>query len=484
MKSRPWLRVGACLIGAALLGVVLGTGLGLPTRARAQAGGSGNNLYAVDCASSSFCVTVGAAGMIWQYNGGGWVRQPGGMNSDLYDVACPSTSLCFAVGAAGTILQYNGSSWNADLSGSGSNLYGVTCAGIAICFAAGANGTLLQYNGSSWSVKPPFPPAPVGLSSDMADVTCLNPNLCFAVGGAGRIFEYDGNRWNTQIGNTGSALNSITCINTSLCFAVGAAGTILQYNGNSWTNRSSGTGNDLSGVTCVNASLCFAVGAVGAIFHYDGTGWSPVQPAVTTSYLSDVACPSVSLCFVAGAGYTILQYNGSAWSFANLFYPPPATPYIYIPPCTFPVQEYKLQACYPPGWNLVSSALIPYPVTRWFWNPSTSQYQQVGTNTQIPGSQGAWAYFTQVTLVNLGTAGSDAAVLAPLLGGQWQQVGDPFQDVAATICGFGIVAYTYDPIAGSYTQATTLKQGQGAWAYAQAAGTITFVPASGACPSS
>jgi hypothetical protein len=42
-----------------------------------------------------------------------------------------------------------------------------------------------------------------------------------------------------------------------------------------------------------------------------------------------------------------------------------------------------------------------------------------------------------------------------------------------TISGADTV-YTYDPVAGQYIAATTLKPGQGAWVLSNAGGTITL----------
>lgn len=459
--TRHRLRIGAYLASATLLGAVLSIVLSGTAGARAQTGGSGNNLYAVDCSSANFCVAVESAGVILQFRGPAWDAAASGTSNDLYDVACASgTSICFAVGANGTILQYSDSAWSGDASGTGSNLYGVACPSVSVCFAVGANGTLLQYNGSAWSVQRPFPPAPAGSSSDMADVTCPSTSLCFAVGAGGRIFQNNGAGWNAQASNTSNALNGVSCLNASLCFAVGAAGTILQYNGNAWTGQSSGTASALTGVTCLSASLCFAVGAGGTMLQYNGSGWNPVQPSVTTNYLSDIACQSstaTNLCFAVGLNGTLLTYEYGSWSGQQ--------------------SGASFTTTYQAGWNFIgvpAGTVITGNVGPLYtYQANDTSYEQVPAGMPLQGGAGYWADFASSTKITAAAAPvpASAPFVVPVPASHWIMVGNP-SDVPVTLTGVG-VAYTYGSSTG-YAQAFELNPGQGAWVYSQNGGPLSM----------
>jgi len=139
-------------------------------------------------------------------------------------------------------------------------------------------------------------------------------------------------------------------------------------------------------------------------------------------------------------------------------------------------------ATYAPGWNIVggpagttfAQALNPlytFPAN----NPSAPNYQTVpNTQTLTPG-QGYWAYFNSTTTVNLsGTATLLFSISIPAA--QYIQIANP-TTTNVTVSGADIV-YAYDPtVAASgqpYTAITTLKPGQGAWAYSNAGGTLTL----------
>jgi len=154
-----------------------------------------------------------------------------------------------------------------------------------------------------------------------------------------------------------------------------------------------------------------------------------------------------------------------------------------------------MQVCYPSGWNLVGGPdTFAFPVPIWVWDPFAGQYKQYPAfmpfgPAGIGTGQGAWAYFAQATAVTIPGPPSNTPVSIPLVARRWQQIGNPFRVAGATVCGAGLSAFvfTYDPAAGTYSQVTTLKQGQGAWVYATTGGSLTLVPTGVpgvTCPSS
>ena len=190
--------------------------------------------------------------------------------------------------------------------------------------------------------------------------------------------------------------------------------------------------------------------------------WSGLRSRWQPTVLAGVGCALVLAAAVLGRG-------GVASVAAQTSC---ATP---IPPGQPPPPESSNRVCYPPGWSLVGSfSTLPYPVTRWTWNPGSGQYQQVGTGASLPNGQGAWASFQQTTAVDLGVQDVLTSVPVSLAAGQWQQVGSPYAGADTALCGSGFSAFIYNPTAGAYSQATVLTPGQGAWVYAPSGGTVTL----------
>ena len=154
-----------------------------------------------------------------------------------------------------------------------------------------------------------------------------------------------------------------------------------------------------------------------------------------------------------------------------------ATP---IPPGQPPPPNSSNRVCYPPGWNLIGGPpFIRWPVPLFVWDPVAGQYKQFPADSQLQSAgigngQGAWASFQQTTAVDLGVQGGFASVPVSLAADQWQQAGSPYAGADTALCGSGFSAFTYDPTAGAYSQATVLTPGQGAWVYAPSGGTLTL----------
>jgi hypothetical protein len=272
----------------------------------------------VSCVSTSFCMAVGdefSSGadqnLAEQWNGTAWSvdATPNKIGSStenqLSAVSCASTTFCVAVGFydASTefpfinqtlVEQWNGTTWSIDsspnTSGSVSNtLNAVKCASSSVCEAVGFAGsgssssTLAEsWSGSSWSI-----------------VTSPNGS-----------------------GATTNTLNGIDCTSTTFCVAVGwEASTIEhtlveQWNGASWSvvsspNTSSTIDNLPYAVACTSNSFCMLVGETqnGSTLQtlgelWDGTAWAvvatPNASGNHTSGLSGVSCVTVTFCTAAG----------------------------------------------------------------------------------------------------------------------------------------------------------------------------------------
>ena len=308
------------------------------TNANAASGSASNNLNAVSCPTSSFCVAVGqqntATGggvLLEQWNGTVWsvvpgVSVPASSNDDLDGVSCAGPAFCLAVGgdAAGALAEmWNGTSWSAvtvpvPSGNTGTpNLYSVSCVATNVCeglgtaFNAGASIVYgVQWNGTALTLTtaatPTVAPTAVVAANGM---DCTSATACVAVGttnaqAAGGVpfaEVWNGATWTLADTGfsaglaTGSRLWSVSCVGASWCQAVGVAGgtpttsLIETWNGTQWTaasnvpSTSPSVAQTLTGVDCFSMTTCSAVGSTGAgataatlALNWNGTAWSIV----------------------------------------------------------------------------------------------------------------------------------------------------------------------------------------------------------------
>ncbi len=338
-----------------------------------------NHLYGVSCASASFCVAVGSysngtvdQNLVLTWNGSSWSLDSAASLSTsssqynvLTGVSCASTSFCVAVGAYsnGTVnqnlvLTWNGSSWSLDsaasLSTSSSQdnyLDGVSCVSASFCVAAGAyyNGTVdqnlvLTWNGTSWSLDSAASLSTSASQDNALDgLSCASTSFCVAAGyytksvaaNQNLLLTWNGSSWSLDSAASLSTsasqdnfLNGISCVSASFCVADGShAGSsayqniMLTWNGSVWSldaaaslSTSTLQGNELNGVSCISASSCVAAGSFkngGATWQsllltWNGTSWSLDSAAsLSTSAsqyndLKSVSCASAYSCVAAG----------------------------------------------------------------------------------------------------------------------------------------------------------------------------------------
>ena len=173
-----------------------------------------NYLFSVSCLSASLCVAVGAfmtggvnqpMAQIW--NGSNWTIQvvPSSSlteNSFLEGVSCASTSWCVAVGAETinnqaahqTMIQvWDGSNWSIQTSPNSSltednYLWSVSCVSVSSCVAVGVyyvgnnTRTLVEVgDGSTWTIQSSPSPEPTD-NNRLESVSCAADWNCVAVG--------------------------------------------------------------------------------------------------------------------------------------------------------------------------------------------------------------------------------------------------------------------------------------------------------------
>jgi hypothetical protein len=340
----------------------------------------GGYISGISCPSSKMCIAVGSfytdeteTPLVEMWNGKSWTLvvapSTGAMYDELEAVTCTSTSFCMIVGGYGgddagggpLVMTFNGSSFSShnvpvtEADSEDAYLYAVSCASPTACLAAGQEDDppfSVWWNGKSVSVS--TMPQPQDEWAEPYGVACVSKSKCFATAEyetATPTEEYDyqsyiavwnGHSWSfvTQkvrvAGASEVELGTITCPSSKRCVSVGwgynsstgweAISDI--YNGSKWTGELVGEPSHsdysgLSGVACTSSKACIAVGVsysesngryYPSMAKVSGTTWSD------KSFLSDkvsgdlyaVACATSSLCFAAGESYPNL-YNDEAW---------------------------------------------------------------------------------------------------------------------------------------------------------------------------
>ena len=227
-----------------------------------------NTLSGVSCASSSFCVAAGYAGaganeqtLIEQWNGVAWsiVTSPdtsATLENELDAVSCVTSSFCVATGYArnGTVAQtlveqWKGAAWSIVASPSTSatldnDLYSVSCVTATFCVAAGSAGTsttyvnlVEQWNGTTWSIET-TPDANAAFGDALLAVDCFGPTSCVAGGYVNTINDTD----DTYISE------------------------VLTWNGSSWAvvnvpePPATTQQDEINGLSCVPGAVCIGAG--------------------------------------------------------------------------------------------------------------------------------------------------------------------------------------------------------------------------------
>jgi hypothetical protein len=303
-----------------------------------------DELQAVDCTSSTFCVAVGMYrdGDYYQalaetFDGTAWavVASPnvvGSEANELTGVSCSSDSSCVAVGYYGASDEtdhafaetFNGTTWSLatvpEPSGAAdSYLYGVSSTGGGTYMAVGysydsTTGQALAetFDGTTWSIATSADAAS-SLGDELNAVSCTSASACFAVG----------NYFSTALGTTDTLAET--------------------WDGADWTiatsanNASTSEGNVLNAVSCTSATSCVAVGdsynynqdddnqALAETF--DGASWATLTaqdgPGSEASVLNGVSCSSATSCVAVGyyqaasAFETLAEtFDGSTWTVA------------------------------------------------------------------------------------------------------------------------------------------------------------------------
>ncbi len=295
-------------------------------------------LNAVSCASTTFCLAVGAtyhspAGavrpIVEQWGGRGFhlVASPSAADAELLGISCTTAEFCLAVGRSGENAfseRWNGHGWRVEPTPSpriiGSDLLeAVSCVTPSNCWAIGGenSGTVdarvmtEHWNGATWSLAAsPAPPESLVTSLD-----CVSATSCWAVGikdtqrGMGSPFveHWTGRAWVLSATPAlKGQLFSVSCGAPTSCFATGillGTGLLLHLTGSTWHETPVAMHAEFDALSCWSASDCVA--GQSATAHWNGHAWALGAAAAATggsagASIASISCPKPSECFAVG----------------------------------------------------------------------------------------------------------------------------------------------------------------------------------------
>lgn len=239
-----------------------------------QAVAAGGSFDSVSCLSATFCVAM-ASGEAVTFDGHSWSKKVRAGPDATYKVSCATTKFCVAVGASGlpgkpsTIATFNGHAWSSrQTSPSGAfddRLMDVSCATSKFCVAVNLDGQILTFNGTRW--VPNRRTGPNGLIS----VSCVTKEFCLAVTDSGHSITYHGPAWSPSATIPGFAkafAYSVSCASTTKCVTVGLSGRAISWTAGQWSKPVTiFPGGAVAGVmvACSPSNACVAVNDEGHV---------------------------------------------------------------------------------------------------------------------------------------------------------------------------------------------------------------------------
>ena len=281
---------------------------------------SPDQLTAISCPSTSFCMAVDTDGTAFRYDGLNWTSADKiDTGHSLKSVSCASSDHCVAVDNSGYAFLYNGTwSTGAQFDTSGEPV-SVSCPNSSFCMVIDNNANAFAYNGATWSSA-----ESVGIASDLTAVSCTSDTECVAVDAQGNGSRYDGTVWTAYSANPISAygLNAVSCTpnSGSFCMAVDNAGNAFGYNGTTWSHQYDDGAIDsdsLNSVSCLGTAFCMVVDSNGGALRYNGVTWSAVSDIDGTHSISSLSCPTSAFCMGVDKAGNAWKYLASAANIAQ-----------------------------------------------------------------------------------------------------------------------------------------------------------------------
>lgn len=290
------------------------------------------NSFVVACASASWCQIAGDVSnadiaATWTTAG---LSRTSDFGATIYAVSCASPSFCVAVGndqldqSVAVASVFNGTQWSTPtIVDSGGQDASVSCPSTSFCMLALWNGDVVTYRAGAWSA-----PREVERTSLLMSVSCASSAFCVAVDGAGNAYTYNGGGWSGPVVadalEADAQLVSLSCPTTTMCVAADTAGRAVTDRSGKWSAPVTVAGlTSITSVDCTSASFCLAAGEGGggpdevAAAKFGGTSWSSLaMPTVTANaYYASASCATSSFCGLGGTETAPLIYaNGGVSS--------------------------------------------------------------------------------------------------------------------------------------------------------------------------
>jgi Putative Ig domain len=282
-------------------------------------------MFAVSCATDSFCFATDESNGLLRWDGTSWTRtEP--FSQSMQAISCVSESFCVASTDSGSVQRWDGTSWSAPEQ-LGVNTVRLSCATPDSCVIAGRTGSpergiAYAWDGTGWTL------ASTAAADRYIGVDCTARGRCALLTESPTAVQFsDGATWTSAPGwNTGAGAFGIGCSSTSFCLLVGGGTGGDVWNGTAWTGRQTITTatHNKSIVACARTeSFCAATGAYAlqnpSFVTGDGTTWRTADGVIGAGdWVLGMSCATARFCVAVTGRGRATTWNGTAWSAPRL----------------------------------------------------------------------------------------------------------------------------------------------------------------------
>ncbi len=295
----------------------------------------GDDLYAISCSGTAFCITGGLDGKIYASSSpaspGSWslVYKDSSSAPEVEALSCPSASLCVAVDHSGNVITSTtptvANTWAPVTLESGHSIRGLSCA-PATSFCVAATGA----TGNAWVSSNPtggagaWSKVAIDAGVDNESVSCASSAFCGVLNTNEEFISDTDNVWATGflIRSPAVSVDRLSCPTSSFCAITDAghfASSTNPTGGKSaWSSQEIDGSTELEGMSCTSAYFCVAGDNNGNVLY--GTEAPPLTTTIVgegTIAGGGIACPgtcSKSFVFNTAVVLTATAATGSTFA--------------------------------------------------------------------------------------------------------------------------------------------------------------------------
>lgn len=314
-----------------------------------------NELDAVSCPTSGFCVAGGTGGRLLSTStpaGGTWSAATIGVSPTTID--CPTVALCVAAGTDGNVAASTNpgagaTAWTDAGTGAlgpdGSEGVGrLSCPSVSLCIVPDyqvQSESDLEITGVLSSTAPAGGTAAWTLTDGWIDggvnggpkpgdgavtaVSCASASICVGVDDGGRVLTSttptNARTWKRRHIDGTTAFTGISCPAVTFCAAVDSAGNVATSTsplGGTWKLSRIDPRAGLGAISCPSTAMCVAIDGAGDAFvsTHPGAGASAwTRTSGIDGGLTALSCPTTSFCVAVdsdGGAVTASSRSGPA----------------------------------------------------------------------------------------------------------------------------------------------------------------------------